>query len=89
MGQVQIQSEARMCLSPDSYVGAVVTQRLLDRGVPRKRAEGVGRKVARAYRQRRLGRLTSRYPAADGDKLLGHVHAVVGDEHAVAERRSS
>lgn len=42
-----------MCISPDAYIAAKVTQRLLDRGVSRASAEAVGRKVARRYGDKR------------------------------------
>ena len=49
-----------MCLSPEAFVEARVTQRLLDAGVPRRRAEAVGRKVAQKYRAKRQSRLPER-----------------------------
>lgn len=42
-----------MCISPDAYVAARVTERLLRRGVDPAKAEAVGRKVARRYGNRR------------------------------------
>lgn len=42
-----------MCISPDAFVAARVTSRLLARGVDPTRAEAVGKKVARRYGDRR------------------------------------
>jgi len=52
-----------VCLDPGAFVEARVLQRLLDRGVRRRRAEAVARKVRRSYDRKRSTRLLQ---AADG-----------------------
>ena len=42
-----------MCLSPDAYVGTVVYDRLVRRGVDPQRARAVARKVQTAYALKR------------------------------------
>lgn len=54
-----------VCLSPDAYIAARVTQRLLDAGCEPRRAEAVGRKVARSYARAREARLTTCRPLPD------------------------
>jgi hypothetical protein len=43
-----------MCTSPDAYVATRVYERLLERGVDARKAEGIARKVQRSYQARRL-----------------------------------
>lgn len=45
--------EATVCSDPGAYVEARVLQRLIDRGVPIRRAEHVARKVRKRYDHKR------------------------------------
>jgi hypothetical protein len=69
-----------MCLSADAYVTAVVYERLVKRGVDPARAEGVARKVGRAYRLKRQQASARRHSAAQSDYLLDRVDIRVPDE---------
>lgn len=64
--QFKYRREATVCLSPDAYVEALVLERLVKRGVPRRRAEAVARKVRRSYYLKRRERTARVRAPGDG-----------------------
>jgi hypothetical protein len=50
-----------MCLSPEAFVSAKVSQRLVAQGVPQGRADAIGAKVGRAYELKRRNRTARAY----------------------------